>query len=155
VKQGAHARFAATERSYQYRITRRKDPFAEKRALFFFQDLDLQTMNDAAALLVGEHDFECFSKVKTDVNNFVCKVKRTGWKEHGHYLYFDITANRFLRGMVRAVVGTLIEVGTHKTSLKKLKSIIASKDRKKAGANVAPHGLYLTRVKYPATIFID
>ena len=154
VKQDAHARFAATERSYQYRICTRKDPFADKRALYYFQDLDFPTMNAATALLAGEHDFTCFSKVKTDVNSFVCKVKLVRWKKQDNYLYFDISANRFLRGMVRAVVGTLLEVGTGKVTLKEFKTIIASKDRKKAGANVAPHGLYLMKVKYPANIFI-
>lgn len=154
VKPDASARYAAVERTYQYRITRRKNPFLEGLAWHYFKPVDIQTLNKAAALLVGEHDFECFSKVKTDVNHFICDIKKASWKEEGDGLEFTITANRFLRGMVRAIVGTLLDVGSGKISLKELDIIIKSKDRKKAGANVPAHGLYLVRVKYPATIFI-
>jgi tRNA pseudouridine38-40 synthase len=111
-------------------------------------------MNGAAAVLLGEHDFECFSKVKTDVNHFICAIKKAEWRKEGELLEFTITANRFLRGMVRAIVGTLLDVGTGKTSMKEFQSIIHSKDRKKAGANVPPYGLYLTKVKYPPHVFI-
>jgi tRNA pseudouridine38-40 synthase len=112
-------------------------------------------MNRAAALLRGEHDFECFSKVKTDVNHFLCNIKKATWKKEGNRLVFTITANRFLRGMVRAIVGTLLDVGTGKISVQDFQQIISSKDRKKAGANVDPHGLYLVQVKYPKSVFID
>jgi tRNA pseudouridine38-40 synthase len=111
-------------------------------------------MNKAAALLLGEHDFECFSKVKTDVNHFKCTVKKAVWKQEGNLLVFTITANRFLRGMVRAVVGTLLDVGSEKITVKEFEAIIKSKDRKKAGANVPAHGLYLTKVSYPSAIFL-
>ena len=111
-------------------------------------------MNKATSLLVGEHDFECFSKVNTDVNHFLCNIKKAEWKEEGQLLIFTITANRFLRGMVRAIIGTLLDVGTGKTSMKEFQAIIHSKDRKKAGANVPPQGLYLTKVKYPSRIFM-
>ena len=154
VKPDASARYAAVERTYQYRITRRKNPFLEGLAWHYFKPVDIQTLNKAAALLVGEHDFECFSKVKTDVNHFICDIKKASWKEEGDKLEFTITANRFLRGMVRAIVGTLLDVGSGKTSMKEFDSIIKSKDRKKAGANVPAHGLYLVRVKYPTTIFL-
>lgn len=153
VKPDVSARYAAVERTYQYRITRRKNPFLEGLAWHYFKPVDIQTLNKAAALLVGEHDFECFSKVKTDVNHFICDIKKASWKEEGDRLEFTITANRFLRGMVRAIVGTLLDVGSGKISLKVLDAIIKSKDRKKAGANVPAHGLYLVRVKYPTTIF--
>jgi tRNA pseudouridine38-40 synthase len=155
VKQDASARYDAIERSYRYQITRFKDPFLKDYAWHFFKPLDLETMNKAAALLVGEHDFECFSKVKTDVNHFLCHIHSASWSENGTMLTFQITANRFLRGMVRAIVGTLLDVGTGKTSLQELKVIISSKDRKKAGANVPANGLFLMRVKYPDTIFIN
>ena len=112
-------------------------------------------MNRAAAFLLGEHDFECFSKVKTDVNHFICDVKKSEWKETDNLLVFTITANRFLRGMVRAIVGTLLDVGTGKIPMKEFHSIVQSKDRKKAGANVPAHGLYLMRVKYPPGIFLN
>jgi tRNA pseudouridine38-40 synthase len=111
-------------------------------------------MNRAAALLVGEQDFECFSKVKTNVNHFLCDIKSAEWKEEGDRLYFTIVANRFLRGMVRAVVGTLLDTGSGKTSMNDFQAIIQSRDRRKAGANVPPHGLYLAKVKYPSGIFI-
>jgi tRNA pseudouridine38-40 synthase len=110
-------------------------------------------MNKAAALLVGEQDFECFSKVKTDVNHFLCEIKEARWHDKGDMLIFYITANRFLRGMVRAIVGTLLDVGTGKITIGEFESIIKSKDRRKAGANVPPYGLFLMKVKYPSKVF--
>lgn len=154
VKSNASARYDAIERTYRYEITTVKNPFLDGLAWYFFKPLDVQTMNKAAALLWGEQDFECFSKVKTDVNHFLCNVKKAEWKMEGDKLTFTITANRFLRGMVRAVVGTLLDTGTGKISLKDLQAILESRDRKKAGANVPAHGLYLVRVRYPSNIFI-
>jgi tRNA pseudouridine38-40 synthase len=154
VRPEASARFDAVERSYQYRITKEKNPFLEGLAWHSFKPVDVSTMNKAAALLVGEHDFECFSKVHTDVNHFLCTIRKAHWQEKDGMLLFDITANRFLRGMVRSIVGTLLDVGSGKTTIKGFQAIIESRDRKKAGANVPPHGLYLTRIKYPAGIFI-
>ncbi|HEY9006276.1 tRNA pseudouridine(38-40) synthase TruA [Ohtaekwangia sp.] len=154
VKNEAHARYDATERTYIYKITKKKNPFLDGLALHYFRPLDIELMNKAAALMIGTHDFESFSKVKTDVNNFRCDIKKAEWKEHGDMLEFTIAANRFLRGMVRATVGTLLDVGTGKTSLKDFHHILQSRDRKKAGANVPPYGLYLVKVKYPASIFL-
>jgi tRNA pseudouridine38-40 synthase len=154
VKPDASARYSAIERTYQYRITRKKNPFLNDLSLYYFKQLDVENMNKAAALISGTHDFECFSKVKTDVNHFICDIKKAKWSMKGDFLVFDITANRFLRGMVRAIVGTLLEVGEGKLSLKDFKVILNSKDRRKAGANVAAHGLYLVSIKYPASVFI-
>ncbi|HEY8936454.1 MAG TPA: tRNA pseudouridine(38-40) synthase TruA [Cyclobacteriaceae bacterium] len=154
VKDDASARYDAIERSYRYQITKLKNPFLEELAWHYFKEVNIQTMNKAAALLVGEHDFECFSKVKTDVNHFLCTIKKAEWHEEGPMMFFTITANRFLRGMVRSIVGTLLDVGTGKTSMKEFQAIIHSKDRKRAGVNVPPQGLYLTKVKYPPGIFI-
>jgi tRNA pseudouridine38-40 synthase len=154
VKREASARYNATERTYQYRITRKKNPFLEGLAWHYFKTADIKTMNKAASLLLGEHDFESFSKVKTDVNHFVCEIKMAVWEENNDTLEFTITANRFLRGMVRAIVGTLLDVGSGKITVNEFQSIIKSKDRKKAGANVPPYGLYLTKVKYPQSIFV-
>lgn len=154
VKPTASARYDAVERMYQYRITREKDPFSEGLAWHYFKPLDVEVMNKAAGLLLGEHDFESFSKVKTDVNHFLCNVRKAEWKLDGRRLEFTIAANRFLRGMVRAVVGTLLDVGTGKTSLKEFQTIVQSRDRRQAGANVPPYGLYLVKVKYPSSIFI-
>ena len=154
VKADASARYNAVERTYQYMITRTKNPFLEGLAWHYFKPVDLDAMNTAAALLIGEQDFECFSKVKTDVNHFICAIKHAQWTKRGELLEFEITANRFLRGMVRAIVGTLLDVGTGKTSVDQFQLIIRSRDRKKAGANVPPYGLYLTRVKYPPGVFV-
>jgi len=154
VKPDASARYSATERSYEYIITMKKNPFLQGLALHYFKTLDFKTMNKAASLLVGVHDFTSFSKVKTDVNHFLCDIKSAKWSKKDDLLTFNINANRFLRGMVRAIVGTLLEVGSGKISIDEFESIIKSKDRKRAGANVAPHGLYLVRVKYPSSIFM-
>lgn len=155
VKADASARYTALSRTYEYHITLVKDPMKTGLALHYFKPLNIQTMNKAAALLRGEHDFECFSKVKTDVNHFLCNIKQASWRQEGTKLVFTISANRFLRGMVRAIVGTLLDVGTGKISMSEFKNIVSSKDRKRAGANVDPHGLYLVKVNYPKSIFID
>jgi tRNA pseudouridine38-40 synthase len=154
VKPQAHARYSARERTYEYHITTVKDPLLIGLALPFYKPLDVPTMNRAAALLCGEHDFTSFSKVNTDVHHFRCTVKKAEWKQKGTRITFTITANRFLRGMVRAIVGTMLDVGTGKISVQDFKSIIQLKDRKAAGANADAQGLYLVRVKYPSSIFI-
>jgi len=154
VKSEAHARYDARERAYEYRITRVKDPFLVGFAFYFFRNLDIPTMNKAAALLIGMHDFQCFSKVKTDVNHFDCDIKRAQWNQKDDLLVFSIVANRFLRGMVRAIVGTLLDVGTGKITIQDFEKIIQSKDRKRAGMNVPPEGLYLKSVMYPKSVFI-
>lgn len=153
VRDEAHARYDAYERSYQYKITRVKDPLLVGYAYYYFRDLDIPTMERASALLIGEHDFECFSKVKTDVNHFICNIKEASWNQKGDVLVFSITANRFLRGMVRAVVGTLLDVGNGKLTVKQFQEVLKSKDRKKAGMNAPPEGLYLTQVKYHKSLY--
>jgi tRNA pseudouridine38-40 synthase len=155
VKPDAHARYDARQRSYEYHITTTKNPLLVGRAFHFFKKYDFSLMNEAAEFLIGEHDFTSFSKVKTDVNHFMCTIKTAHWKEKDDLLIFNISANRFLRGMVRAIVGTLLDVGTQKISIKEFQSIVKSKDRKKAGMNVPAEGLYLTEVKYPKNIFLD
>ena len=154
VRPDAHARYSAIERAYEYRITRTKNPFYQDYAYHFFKELNIQTMNKAATLLVGELDFESFSKVKTDVNHFICDLKKAKWNETDDLLVFHIAANRFLRGMVRSIVGTLLDVGSGKISIKEFQQIVKSKDRKKAGMNVPACGLYLMQVKYPKRIFL-
>lgn len=155
VSDDAHARFSALSRSYEYKITRQKNPFLQNMSYFYPKSLDITTMNEAASLLIGKQDFESFSKVKTDVNNFVCEITEAQWIEDGDLLIFRITANRFLRGMVRAIVGTLLNVGKGKLQTEAFKKIIESKDRKKAGASAPASGLFLTAVKYPPEIFPD
>jgi len=154
VKDDAHARYDAFERSYEYTITTKKNPMLTGYSFYFFKPLDVEAMNHAAKILLGEHDFTSFSKVKTDVNHFVCDIKKAKWTKKDDLLLFEISANRFLRGMVRAVVGTLLDVGTGKISVHDFQEIIKGKDRKKAGMNVPPEGLSLVEVKYPKQIFI-
>src|SRR6185369_4772482 len=108
VKAEAHARYDARRRAYEYHITTRKNPLLVGRAFYFFKNCDVSLMNEASALLIGEHDFTSFSKVKTDVNHFVCTIKKAYWSKQGDLIIFSISANRFLRGMVRAIVGTLL-----------------------------------------------
>jgi tRNA pseudouridine38-40 synthase len=105
-------------------------------------------MNDAAKLLLVFTDFQCFSKVNTDVNTFNCAITEAFWKKENDHLIFTISADRFLRNMVRAIVGTLVNVGLGKISKSEFKTIIESKDRRKAGFSVPAHGLYLTQIKY-------
>jgi len=154
VKDDSSARYDAIRRTYRYRITTEKNPLLIGHALHIFKPLDIKKMQSAADLLLGEHDFECFSKVKTDVNHFKCNITKAVWKTKGSEIVFEITANRFLRGMVRAIVGTLLDVGTGKITVKDFKEIINQRNRKKAGANVAPEGLTLIRVEYKKGIFL-
>jgi tRNA pseudouridine38-40 synthase len=149
------ARYAATGRTYEYKITRVKDPLLVGHAYYYFKKADIKTMNQAAALLVGTHDFQCFSKVKTDVNHFICTIKSAKWNQKGDLMVFTIVANRFLRGMVRSIVGTLLDVGSGKFSVSDFRKIIGSKNRSNAGMNVPPEGLYLVKVKYPSSVFVN
>lgn len=154
VRPDADARRDAILRTYEYRLTLIKDPLMNGYALHYFKPLDFKLMNSAAGLLLGEQDFQCFSKVKTDVNHFICKVARARWSKKKNTAVFTITSNRFLRGMVRSVVGTMLMVGSKECSLEEFKNIIRSHDRRKAGPNVAPNGLYLKEVRYPRSIFV-
>lgn len=149
----AHARFDAKERSYTYWITDVKNPFLMDTAHYVKHPLDIVLMNRAADLLLGKQDFECFSKSKTEVNNHFCSIKKAEWSRQGDRIIFEITADRFLRNMVRAIVGSLLDIGTGKSDLKSFKSIVKSKDRSKAGVSVPANGLYLTAISYPNTIF--
>ena len=149
----AHARFDATSREYEYLITLKKDPFQQKLAYQINQLPDLELMNKASNILCSYSDFQCFSRSKTDVKTYICSVTKAVWEINQNQLRFTISADRFLRNMVRAIVGTLLDVGFGKTTLDEVHDIIKSKDRGKAGASAPAHGLYLTRVTYPNTIF--
>ena len=152
VPEEAHARFSAVARTYEYYIVRRKDPFYRDRAYLVTRPLDVEAMNRAAEMIMTFEDFECFSKSNTDVHTFICNITSAYWKEAGNLLVFHITADRFLRNMVRAIVGTLLDVGLGKLSLSDVKAIIKSKNRSEAGVSVPAKGLYLTRVEYPEGI---
>lgn len=145
----AHARFDATQRTYEYHIHNFKDAFLNEQSWYYHSLLDLDLMNKAAAELLMHTDFQCFSKVNTDVNTFNCKITQAFWQCNGNQLVFTISADRFLRNMVRAIVGTLINIGLHKITIDDFTNIIASKDRSEAGFSVPAHGLYLTDIRYP------
>ncbi len=148
VKPRAHARFDAVERTYQYFVSIRKNPFTFQQRYFSFRTPDIKRMNEAAALLLENEDFTSFSKVHTQVNNFICHVTHAQWVLEGDDLVFTITANRFLRNMVRAIVGTLLDVGFGKLSVSDFQNIINQKDRCKAGISVPADALFLTNVRY-------
>lgn len=154
VKDDAHARFDAISRSYQYHIALEKDPFLIEKAYYLKRELDVFAMNEAAKLLLNYTNFKCFSKTKTDVKTYNCTITEAYWEVTGNQLVFTISANRFLRNMVRAIVGTLVEIGQHKITVADLDGIIKSEDRGKAGYSVPAHGLYLTTVAYPEHIYI-
>ncbi len=149
VNEDAHARFDATSRSYEYWVVQQKNPFLDQSAYFVIHPLDVNLMNEAAALMLDHKDFECFSKSNTDVHTFLCDVTRAEWIFEGERLVFHVSANRFLRNMVRAIVGTLLEVGKGKMSIDEFKAVLNSKDRRKAGPSVPAKGLYLTTIQYP------
>lgn len=145
----AHARFDAISRSYEYHIWLGRDPFSlDTSWQLHRQNLNLDLMNEASQILLEYTDFECFSKVKTDVNTFNCEITEAKWINEGQKLVFYISANRFLRNMVRAIVGTLVEVGQGKRSVANFREVIESKNRSKAGLSVPAQGLFLTQVKY-------
>ncbi len=149
VHDDAHSRFDATKRTYEYHIHQFKNPFIDELSWYFHQPLDIDLMNQASQLLFNYTDFECFSKVNTDVNTFDCTIFEAYWKRgKNDQLVFTISANRFLRNMVRSIVGTLINLGLHKITLDDFTKIIESKSREKAGFSVPAHGLYLTKIEY-------
>ena len=149
VHDDAHTRFDATKRTYEYHIHQFKNPFVDELSWYFHQPLDIDLMNEAAKLLFNYTDFECFSKVNTDVNTFDCTIFEANWKRgENDQLVFIISANRFLRNMVRSIVGTLVNIGLHKITIEDFAQIIESKSRDKAGFSVPAHGLYLTQITY-------
>lgn len=148
----AHARFDATSRSYEYLMHFHKDPFKEELSYYFnFQRKpDMALMNEGASIIMEYDDFACFSKANTDVFTTLCKLTEAYWSlEKDGSLCFHISANRFLRNMVRAIVGTLIDYGTGKIKENDLRQIILNKNRSLAGTSVPGNGLYLTNIKYP------
>lgn len=149
VNDDAHARFDASRRTYQYHIHLQKDAFREDFSWYFYKNLDVQRMNKASGVLLKYIDFQCFSKSNTDVFTYNCNIVEAFWKKEGNQLVFTVSADRFLRNMVRAIVGTLIGVGLHKVSIEQFEEIIKSKNRSKAGFSVPAHGLYLTKIEYP------
>ena len=149
VENDAHARFDAKSRSYEYKIWLGRNPFLlDTTWQLYHQNLNIALMNEAASILYEYEDFECFSKVKTEVNTFNCNITEAKWVLKGEELTFHISANRFLRNMVRAIVGTLLEVGSGKIDIPDFRKIIESKNRSNAGVSVPAKALFLTKVKY-------
>ena len=154
VAPNAHARFDATGRTYEYHLVREKDPFREGLAYQFQGELDFGAMNRAAASMLGYGNFKAFSRSKSDVKTYNCDLREARWEEGDGVWVFTISADRFLRNMVRAVVGTLLEVGKGRLDAEGVKTIIKSQDRSEAGVSVPAKGLYLTRITYPDTLFL-
>lgn len=152
VKPESKARYDALSRKYQYLVVRKKNPFYQGRALYFYGQLDLNLLKEACLVIKKYNDFQAFSKIHTHVNHFNCHISEAEWKVEGDLLCFEIRANRFLRGMVRALVGTMLDVARGRISLTEFEEIIKSKDRKKAGENAPAHGLYLVDVAYPSSV---
>ena len=143
-----HARFDASQRTYRYFIHHYKDPFKNHTSWYHQTSLDVAAMNEAAKHLLGLQDFGSFAKLHTDVKTNICEVHAAKWQVSENGLYFEITANRFLRNMVRAIVGTLVEVGLGKLDPIDLVQIIKAKDRGAAAVSAPAHGLFLWKITY-------
>ena len=154
VVDNAHARYDAISRTYKYKISFCKDPFKHERYFELRNEMNFKKINTASKSLLFHNDFKSFSKTRTDVKNYLCDISKVDWKLKNDRAVFTITANRFLRNMVRAIVGTLIEVGKNKISVDDFNNIIIQRDRTKAGFSVPACGLYLVNVEYPKHIFL-
>jgi len=155
VKDDAHARFDAVRRTYEYHIVDHKDPFLCAQATRVRPGLDYAAMNEAAQLLIGKQDFASFCRTNTDVKTTICDLTQAEWRELGNgHAVFTISADRFLRNMVRAVVGTLFELGRGKMTKEQFAEVIAQHNRCAAGDSAPAEGLYLTKVEYPKELFL-
>ena len=154
VVEDAHARFDAISRTYKYKISFIKNPFEYEKCFSLKMDINIEKIKKASKSLLNHKDFKSFSKARSDVKNYLCDVSRADWKIKDNRAIFTITANRFLRNMVRAIVGSLIEVGKNKISIEDFNKIIIQRDRRKAGFSVPACGLYLVNVEYPDKIFL-
>lgn len=152
VKETAHARFDAISRTYLYRISLQKNVFNFGSAYYVKLNLDVEKMKEATKILFQYRDFQCFSKVNTDVKTYNCELMQAEWFFEDDELHFTIKANRFLRNMVRSIVGTMIQIGLGKLQVEDLHAIIKSKNRREAGFSVPAHALYLTKIEYPNAI---
>ncbi|MBO7522912.1 MAG: tRNA pseudouridine(38-40) synthase TruA [Bacteroidales bacterium] len=144
-----HARFSAISRTYKYFISQHKSPFGNEFSWYLNKKFNIEKMNETCDILMRHTDFTSFSKLHTDVKTNNCVIKEAYWQQNGSYLVFTIKADRFLRNMVRAIVGTMIEVGLEKISLEEFDNIINAKDRCQAGQSVPAQGLFLVDIEYP------
>lgn len=155
MKEDSHARFDAGSRTYKYYIAQEKQPFNNDFSHYFSRPLNIEKMNEACKKLISYTDFTSFSKLHTQVNNNNCKILSASWEKDGDMVVFTIEANRFLRNMVRSIVGTLVEVGIEKISVKEFCEIIEAKDRKRAGASFPAKALFLHNIKYEKELFFQ
>ena len=149
VPNDAHARFDATARSYLYQLHAQKNPFLEGRSWYYPFPVDMVRMQNATDSLLTYTSFESFSKKNTQVNTFECQISKAFWEQTADGLTFHITANRFLRGMIRGLVGTLLQVGRGQISLERWHEIVLSKNEQLADFSTPAHGLYLSLIQYP------
>lgn len=150
----AHARFSAISRTYRYCISREKNPFCKDFSWYLYGELDISLMNEACRILTQHSDFTSFSKLHTDVKTNICTITKAEWKNEGGMLVFTVTADRFLRNMVRAIVGTITDVGKGRLDIAGFEDIINAKDRCRAGQSAPARGLFLTSIEYPGEIFM-
>ena len=155
VTDDAHARFSAVRRTYEYHIVDHKDPFLCQQATRVRPGLDFDAMNEAAQLLIGKQDFASFCRTNTDVKTTICDLTHAEWKQLGNgHAVFTIAADRFLRNMVRAVVGTLFEVGRGKMTKEQFAEVITQHNRCAAGDSAPAEGLFLVQIDYPQELFL-
>jgi tRNA pseudouridine38-40 synthase len=154
VKEDAHARFDALSRTYEYHISRKKEVFGTELSHYLYGELDFTSMQEACTILKDHTDFTSFSKIDTDTRTNDCRIDLAEWDMAEDRLVFTIRADRFLRNMVRAIVGTLLDLGFGRISLEDFRRIIDSRDRSEAGTSTPARGLFLTGVEYPPDIFL-
>jgi tRNA pseudouridine38-40 synthase len=150
----ANARFSAVSRTYKYFISRIKDPFFDNSSWFLHGSINVETMNEACQVLLKHSDFTSFSKLDSGAKTNFCKIYYASWEETENRLVFTIKADRFLRNMVRAIVGTMVDLGFKKLTVKEFDNIILAKDRCRAGKSAPAKGLFLTDIQYPEEIFV-
>ncbi|MBI1316330.1 tRNA pseudouridine(38-40) synthase TruA [bacterium] len=150
----AHARFSAVERTYHYHLHSDKDPFLSDRSAFVPRWPDFERMNEAASQLLGTRDYGSFARTGGAEGHQRCAVRRAEWIWEANKARFEISADRFLRNMVRAIVGTLLEIGQRKRSVSDLETVLSAVDRRAAGESAPAQGLFLAQVRYPASIFL-
>ena len=150
----ANARFSAISRTYKYYISRVKDPFSINSSWFLYGNLDIESMNKASEILKNHIDFTSFSRLHSDNKTNLCKVYHAGWEESDRQVIFTIQADRFLRNMVRAIVGTMVKIGKGKIAPGEIERIIVSGNRSSAGMSAPAKGLFLTAIEYPEEIFL-
>jgi tRNA pseudouridine38-40 synthase len=155
VHNGANARYSAISRTYKYYISRNKDPFLFDSSWFIYGNIDVIAMNKACELLYNYKDFTSFSKLHSGSKTNICKIYFARWDEIDDMIIFTIKADRFLRNMVRAIAGSMMNIGLNKLNLKGFEDIILAKDRCRAGKSAPAKGLYLTEIEYPDEIFIQ